>query len=56
MCKADYFGSSITDDKHFCLFIKDYIDDEDVADGSPMRRWYATMVGNGIMVDWDEFL
>jgi hypothetical protein len=21
-----------------------------------MRRWYATMVANGIMVDWEEFV
>lgn len=56
MCKADYYGSSITDDKHVALYIKDTIDDEDAADGTTMRRWYATMVGNGIMVDWDDSL
>ncbi len=56
MCKADYYGSSITDDKHVALYIKDTIDDEDVADGITMRRWYATMVGNGISVDWDDLL
>lgn len=21
-----------------------------------MRRWYATMVANGTMVDWEEFI
>jgi hypothetical protein len=56
MCKADYFGSSITDDKHVALYIKDTIDDEDAADGTTMRRWYATMVANGVMVDWDDVL
>ena len=54
MCKADYYGSSITDDKHFALYIKDTIDDEDAADGTTMRRWYATMVSNGIVIDWDD--
>lgn len=54
MCKADYYGSSITDDKHVALYIKDTIDDEDAADGTTMRRWYATMVGNGVTIDWDE--
>lgn len=54
MCKADYYGSSITDDKHVALYIKDTIDDEDAADGTTMRRWYATMVGNGVIIDWDE--
>ena len=56
MCKADYYGSSITDDKHVALYIKDTIDDEDASDGTTMRRWYATMVANGIMVDWDDSL
>lgn len=56
MCKADYYGSSITDEKHVALYIKDTIDDEDVGDGVTMRRWYATMVANGIMVDWDDFI
>ena len=56
MCKADYYGSSITDDKHVALYIKDTIDDEDAADGTTMRRWYATMVANGVMVDWDAAL
>lgn len=56
MCKADYYGSSITDDKHVALYIKDTIDDEDAADGTTMRRWYATMVANGVIIDWDDSL
>lgn len=56
MCKADYYGSSITDEKHFALYIQDTIDDEDAGDGTTLRRWYATMVSNGIMVDWEEFI
>ena len=56
MCKADYYGSSISDEKHFALYIKDTIDDEDAGDGTTMRRWYATMVANGVMVDWEEFV
>ena len=56
MCKADYWGSSIVDDLHFTLYIKDTIDDEDAGDGTTMRRWYATMISNGIMVDWEDVL
>lgn len=56
MCKADYYGSSIPDEKHFALYVKDTIDDEDAGDGTTMRRWYATMVANGVMVDWEEFV
>lgn len=56
MCKADYYGSSISDEQHFALYIKDTIEDEDAADGTTMRRWYATMVANGLMVDWEEYI
>ena len=35
---------------------KNSIDDEDAGDGTTMRRWYATMVANGTMVDWEEFI
>ena len=56
MCKADYYGSSIVDEKHFALYIKDTIDDEAAGDGTTMRRWYATMIANGVMVDWEDFI
>lgn len=29
MAKADYWGSSIVDDAHLALFVRDYIDDAD---------------------------
>lgn len=56
MCKADYYGRSIPDDGHLALFVKDYIDDKDAPDGTPMARWYATMVRAGVPVDWSEVL
>lgn len=56
MCLSDFAGRSIKDDEHAALFIKDVIDDEDAPDGTTMRRWYATMVGGGIMIDWHEVL
>ena len=56
MCKADYLKSSITDEHHLALYVKDTIDDIDAGDGVTMRRWYATMVANGEMVDWDDIL
>lgn len=42
--------------KSTLLSIKDTIDDEDAGDGTTMRRWYATMVANGMMVDWEDVL
>jgi hypothetical protein len=56
MCKADYLRSSIPDEAHLALYIKDVIDDPDAGDGVTMRRWYATMVANGEMVDWSEIM
>ena len=56
MCKADFLGSSIEDEKHTVLYIKNVIDDPDAADGTVFNRWYADMCYNGIAVDWDEML
>ena len=56
MCKADYYGSSIEDDKHYALYIKDSIDDEDIADGTILKRWVATMKSKDIEIDWNKFI
>lgn len=56
MGTADYLKSSIPDEAHLALYVKDVIGDVDAADGVTMRRWYATMVANGDMVDWSEIL
>ena len=47
MGKADYLKSSIADEQHLALYVKDVIDDVDAGDGVTMRRWFATMVANG---------
>ena len=52
----DYMGSSITDDKHLALYVKDVIDDKDGYDGIVFNRWYADMVVQGIPIEWDEML
>lgn len=56
MGKADYFKSSIPDEQHLALYVKDVLDDPDAGDGVTMRRWYATMVANGTGVDWEDIL
>lgn len=56
MCKADFLGSSITDDKHLALYVKDVIDDIDAPDGLVFNRWYADMCYMGIAVDWEEMI
>ena len=56
MCKADYLRSSIKDENHLALYVKDTIDDVDASNETTFRRWLATMIGNGIPIDWDELL
>lgn len=56
MAKADFFGSSLTNDNQIARFIKDYIDDEDAYDGMPFSRFYIDTVKKGVPIDWEEML
>lgn len=56
MCKADFLGSSVIDDRHLAIYIKDVIDDIDAPDGLVFNRWYADMCYMGIAIDWEEML
>ena len=56
MGNNDYMGSSIVDEKHLTMYIKDVIDDEDGYDGIVFNRWYADMVTSGIPIEWEEML
>lgn len=56
MCKADYLGKSIPNEQHLVMFIKDTVDDVDASDETTFRRWLATMIGNGIPIDWNELV
>lgn len=54
MCKADYLGKSIPDKEHLAMYVKDTVDDVDASDETTFRRWVATMIGNGLPIDWYE--
>ena len=56
MGNNDYMGSSIIDEKHLAMYIKDVIDDEDGYDGIVFNRWYADTVSQGIPIEWEEML
>ena len=56
MCKADFLGSSVSDDQHMAKYIKDVIDDDDAYDGIVFNRWYADMSYTGIAIDWENML
>jgi hypothetical protein len=44
MGNNDFMGSSILDEKHLALYVKDVIDDKDGYDGIVFNRWYADTV------------
>ena len=56
MGNNDFLGSSITDEKHLAMYVKDVIDDEDGYDGIVFNRWYADTVVTGIPVEWEDML
>ena len=56
MCKADFLGSSIVDEHHVALYVRDVIDDVDAPDGLVFNRWYADMSYCGIAINWEDMI
>lgn len=54
--KADLMPGAIDDDAHLAKYVKMMTDDKDVSPETTFRKWYITMVGNGVGVPFDEFL
>jgi len=56
MARADYFGSSITDDLHMARYVGDYLNDPD---GNPDRafdEFYANCMAKGVDVPWEDMI
>lgn len=53
---ADLFESSVPDEKHLALYVKNVIDDPDNEGGNMFRKWYADRVKNGNPVEWEDLL
>ena len=56
MARADYFGSSLTDDLHMARFVGDYLNDPD---GNPDRafdEFYANCAGKGVDIPWEDMI
>lgn len=51
-----YLSDLPMDERTVCHVAKFIREDVDAADGTIMRRWYATMVGNGQPIYWDELI
>lgn len=56
MARADYMGSSITDEAHLAKFVGDYLNDPDGYEEVALTRFYADCVGKGIGIDWSIVL
>lgn len=52
-CRSIFYGSSITDEKRFVLFIKDiFAKESDLI----FNRWYADMAKQGIPIEWEDMI
>lgn len=56
MARADYFGSSVADEPHLALFVKDYLDDGDGAESRAFDEFFIKTVALGVPIFWDEML
>lgn len=57
MCKADFLGSSITDEMRLLKFVEDYLNDPDGYDGMPFVRFYAdTCMKTDCTIYWEDML
>ena len=56
MCKADFLGSSIKDEAHLLLYVRDVINDPDAYEGMPFTRFYADCIGSGTPIMWEDMI
>ena len=56
MLMSDMYKSSIPDEQHLALGIKDLIDDIDQRDGYLFVRWYSNVLFNGKPIDWSTLV
>lgn len=52
-CYNTFYKSSIEDENHFVLFLKDIFDKES---SLIFNRWYADMVKQGIPIEWEDMI
>ena len=56
MAKADYWCSSINEDKRLALFVKDYIDDPDGSDTKAFDHFIVDCKANGEPIEWLDMM
>lgn len=56
MKRADEFKSSITDEAHLALSVKDYLDDVDGYSSIAFTRYYADCIATGTPIIWEDYI
>ena len=56
MCKADFYGTAIEDERHMALYIKCVIDDADAVSGMIFNRWLADCDTKVISIEWEDLI
>ena len=56
MCKADFYGKSITDETHVAMYVKDLLDDPDGYDELTFNRFMMDCMGKNIPIMWEDML
>lgn len=51
--RSIFYGSSISDEKHLLLFVKDLFEKEGEL---IFNRWYADMAKQGVPVEWEDMI
>lgn len=53
---SDLFKSSVTDEQHLAMYVKDMIDDPDMPGSNGFRHWLSDCDAKGVVVDWADIL
>lgn len=56
MAIADFFKSSLKEEKDLAQYVKDTIDDIDGNPDNIFRKWLVSMDGDGIPIDWEDMI
>lgn len=56
MLKADMFKSSIPDEQHLALGVKNIIDDVDASPRLVFKKWITAMDDAGLPIEWSEIM
>lgn len=56
MAMADFMGSSIEDEQHLALYVKDLLDDPDGYEGMVFNRFVMDCMGSDTPIIWEDMM